>query len=126
MSGCCVATSLVACPGTSLPGTDPLGRGDWGRHCNSLLGLKLCNLLVLHFSGQQWTMFSTNVPIYHHHISQAGWNRCNVSIYSPLLSRSDHRRSFGLLFWVIRMHVLLDNVVMCVCCANMSWLQLFD
>ena len=32
----------------------------------------------------QWTivtMFSTNVTIYHHLISQAGWNRCNLSIY---------------------------------------------
>ena len=32
----------------------------------------------------QWTilaMFSTNVTIFHHLISQAGWNRCNLSIY---------------------------------------------
>ena len=32
----------------------------------------------------QWTivtMFSTHVTIYHHLISQAGWNRCNLSIY---------------------------------------------
>ena len=32
----------------------------------------------------QWTivtMFSTNVTIYHRLISQAGWNRCNLSIY---------------------------------------------
>ena len=32
----------------------------------------------------QWTivtMLSTNVTIYHHLISQAGWNRCNISIY---------------------------------------------
>ena len=27
------------------------------------------------------TMFSTHVTIYHHLISQAGWNRCNLSIY---------------------------------------------
>ena len=26
-------------------------------------------------------MFSTNVTIFHHLISQAGWNRCNLSIY---------------------------------------------
>ena len=26
-------------------------------------------------------MFSTNVTIYHHPISQAGWNRCYLSIY---------------------------------------------
>ena len=26
-------------------------------------------------------MFSTNVTIYHRLISQAGWNRCNLSIY---------------------------------------------
>ena len=32
----------------------------------------------------QWTMvtmFRTNVTINHHLISQAGWNRCNLSIY---------------------------------------------
>ena len=32
----------------------------------------------------QWTivtLFSTNVTIYHHLISQAGWNGCNLSIY---------------------------------------------
>ena len=31
----------------------------------------------------QWTivtMFSTHVTIYHHLISQAGWNRCNLFI----------------------------------------------
>ena len=27
------------------------------------------------------SMFSTNVTIFHHLISQAGWNRCNLSIY---------------------------------------------
>ena len=26
-------------------------------------------------------MFRTNVTIYHHLISQAGWNRCNLPIY---------------------------------------------
>ena len=34
----------------------------------------------------QWTtvtMFSTHVTMYHHLISQAGWNRCNLSIYLP-------------------------------------------
>ena len=36
------------------PGTDPLWGGDWGGHCNSLLGLKLCNPFFLHFSGQYW------------------------------------------------------------------------
>ena len=50
----------------------------WGRHCNSLLGLKLCNPFMF---ARQWTMFSTNVTFYHHLISQAGWNRCNLSIY---------------------------------------------
>ena len=35
-------------------------------------------------------MFSTNVTIFHHLISQAGWNRCNLSIYlSPLLDFLD-------------------------------------
>ena len=32
----------------------PLGGGDLGGHCNSVLGLKLCNPLFLHFSGQSW------------------------------------------------------------------------
>ena len=39
----------------------------------------------------QWTivaMFSTNMTIYHHLISQAGWNRCNLSIYLSSLSFS--------------------------------------
>ena len=39
----------------------------------------------------QWTivtMFRTNVTIYHHLISQAGWNRCNLlSIYPTAPSR---------------------------------------
>ena len=32
--------------------SDPLWGGDGGGHCNSLLGLKLCNPFFLHFSGQ--------------------------------------------------------------------------
>ena len=31
-------------------------------------------------------MFSTNVTIYHHLISQAGWNRCTLSIYLSIFS----------------------------------------
>ena len=34
------------------------------------------------------TMFSTHVTIYHHLISQAGWNRCNLSIYLGVNSLS--------------------------------------
>ena len=47
----------------------------------------------------QWTivtMLSTNVTIYHHLISQAGWNRCKLSIYFsqtiPTLHPSKHLR----------------------------------
>ena len=61
MSGCCVATSLVACPGTAPLG----GEGDWGRHCNSLLGLKLCKLFLLQINGQYQ---SDNIPSH-----QPGW-----------------------------------------------------
>ena len=44
LSGCCVATSLMACPGLAIAWElIPLGRGDWGRHCKVLPGLKLGN-----------------------------------------------------------------------------------
>ena len=33
-------------------------------------------------------MFSTNVTIFHHLISQAGWNRCNLSIYLSVMQVS--------------------------------------
>ena len=45
------------------------------------------------------TVFSTNGTIYHPLISQAGWNRCNPSIYLSIftvtiyLSRSSRRQS---------------------------------
>ena len=41
----------------------------------------------------QWTMFSTNVTIYHHLISQAGWNRCYLSRMTLQPSPSDVRES---------------------------------
>ena len=43
-----------------------------------------CVALQSFLFALQWTilaMFSTNVTIFHHLISQAGWNRCNLSIY---------------------------------------------
>ena len=43
---------------------DPRG-GGMGRHCNSLLGLKLCNLFLLHLNGQYQ---SDNTPSH-----QPGW-----------------------------------------------------
>ena len=51
----------------------------------------------------QWTtvaMFSTNVTIYHHLISQAGWNRCYLSIYLSIY----HRSFICLLPWSIVYH----------------------
>ena len=61
-SNCHVPTAIGALLGPAMYwrqhpyvlGTDPLGggRGCWVRHCNSLLGLKLCNLFFLHLNGQ--------------------------------------------------------------------------
>ena len=60
------------------PGTDPLGGGGLA-HCSDiaaiLLGLKLNNSFpFLH-------RYVTLIGGSHHLISQAGWNRCNLSIY---------------------------------------------
>ena len=52
--------------------------------CYSLLGLKLCNPVFFELQWTIVTMFSTHVTIYHHLISQAGWNRSNLSIYLAL------------------------------------------
>ena len=56
----------------------------------SALGLERCNTSLsishLHFVIIV-TMFRTNVTIYHHLISQAGWNRCNLSIRHLLVVR---------------------------------------
>ena len=43
----------------------------------SALWLDRCNTHSLSLS----TVDNTNVTMYHHLISQAGWNRCNLSIY---------------------------------------------
>ena len=46
----------------------------------------------------QWTilaMFSTNVTIIHHLISQAGWNRCNLSIYLSIFCQEDGCNMFA-------------------------------
>ena len=63
LSGCCVATSLVACPGTSLPGNwSPWGGGLGGP-------LQQCawpEALQSFLFALQWTilaMFSTNVTV---------------------------------------------------------------
>ena len=78
LSGCCVATSLVACPGSSIARElIPWGGGGGGAGGDTaaiLLGLKLYN------SFPFWHRYKTLMGGSHHLISQAGWNRCNLSI----------------------------------------------
>ena len=76
LPGCCVATSLVACPGSSIARElIPLGGGIGSDTAAILLGLKLYNSFpFLH-------RYITLIAGSHHLISQAGWNRCNLSIY---------------------------------------------
>ena len=52
------------------------GRHDWSTRPHALT-----RMLPAPFLASLETMFSTHVTIYHHLISQAGWNRCNRSIY---------------------------------------------
>ena len=62
----------------NCPGTDPLGGGIDGDTAAILLGLKLYNSFpFLH-------RYITLIAGSHHLISQAGWNRCNLSIYLSL------------------------------------------
>ena len=76
LSGCYVSTSLVACPGSSIARElIPLGGGIGGDTAAILLGLKLYNSFP--FLHQYITLMGGS----HHLISQAGWNRCNLSIY---------------------------------------------
>ena len=76
LSGCCVATSLVACPGSSIARElIPLGVGIGGDTAAILIGLKLYNSFP--FLHRYITLTGGS----HHLISQAGWNRCNLSIY---------------------------------------------
>ena len=42
-----------------------------------------------------------------------------------LFSCNYYRCSLGLLLWFLRVRVLLDNVVLCVCCTRTSWQQIF-
>ena len=50
LSGCCVATSLVACPGTSIARElIPLGGGDWRRCDTAAILLGLSFTLPFHF-----------------------------------------------------------------------------
>ena len=74
-----MATSLVACPGPSIARElIPWGGGEGGIGGDTaaiLLGLKLYNSFpFLH-------RYITLIAGSHHLISQAGWNRCNLSIY---------------------------------------------
>ena len=63
------------------PGTDPLGGGGIGGDTAAiLLGLKLYHSFP--FMHRYITLIAGS----HHLISQAGWNRCNLSIYLGLLA----------------------------------------
>ena len=82
MPGNVIARELVPLGGGGLGGT--LQQCAWPEALQSFL------------FALQWTilaMFSTNVTIFHHLISQAGWNRCNLSIYLSTRSRTGVPRS---------------------------------
>ena len=64
------------------PGTDPLGGGIGGDTAAILLGLKLYNSFLFPFLHRYITLIAGS----HHLISQAGWNRCDLSIYLSILS----------------------------------------
>ena len=66
----------------------PFRGGMGGGHCNILLGLKLYKSFLFALQWTIVTMLSTTVTIHHHLISQAGWNRCNLSICSSALLSS--------------------------------------
>ena len=66
------------CPGSTC--ISP-GRMEW---YNTLQQFAWSEALQSFLFALQWTivtMFSTHVTIHHHLISQAGWNRCNLSFY---------------------------------------------
>ena len=77
-----MATSLVACPGSSIARREliPSGGGIGGDTAAILLGLKLYNSFP--FLHRYITLMGGS----HHLISQAGWNRCILSIYLSLRS----------------------------------------
>ena len=67
----------------------------------------------------QWTivtMLSTTVTICHHLISQAGWNRCNLSIYLSSLTWA--------FFTSLLTRVLMRTVSSFGICQGMSWQHL--
>ena len=115
LPGCCVATSLVACPGSSIARElIPLGGGIGGDTAAILLGLKLYNSFpFLH-------RYITLIAGSHHLISQAGWNRCNLSIYLSIDPCRYLHRAVGAFT-----HVLLArarsgrHVFVLVCIARM-------
>ena len=103
-----------ACPRSDMPSFCFMDR------CNTSLSLLILpqpsvawRVLLSFLFALQWTivtMFSTNEKIYHRLISQAGWNRCNLSIYLSiysasssivLLTRDIHRSFICLLPWSI-------------------------
>ena len=107
LSACCVATSLVACPGLSIARElIPLGGGIGADTAAIMLGLKLYNSFpFLH-------RYITLIAGCHHLISQAGWNRCNLSIYPAPLDHftlfQDHYMRFDVSFTlVLHVHVLV-------------------
>ena len=57
----------------------------FGYACGWTHALSFCLSFLFALQWTIVTMFSTNVTTYHHLISQAGWNRCNLSIYLSIL-----------------------------------------
>ena len=107
LPGCCVATSLVACPGSSIARElIPWGGGIGGDTAALLLGLKLYKSFpFLH-------RYITLIAGSHHLISQAGWNRCNLSIYLSILQSQITDASLACFPGSCVCVFLLDNVAM--------------
>ena len=59
----------------------PFGGGGLGATLQQFAWPEALHSFIFALQWTMVTMFRTNVTIYHHLISQAGWNRCNLSIY---------------------------------------------
>ena len=68
------------------PGTDPLWGGGPGIGGDTATICLACSFAVLSFLFFYNSVNNTNVTMYHHLISQAGWNGCNLSIYLSVYS----------------------------------------
>ena len=71
--------SEPTCAGRQLP-----PRPARAHSCSRLWRESLIHSFLFALQWTIVTMFSTNVTIYHHLISQAGWNRYNLSLYLSL------------------------------------------